>query len=142
LDGSLSILLTTPGNPPWMWLPIATNATMPNATMNIWPVVTQNVQLALYLPRGIDVPASLTSVVTGPQGYAEAFMYQLALRLCNPMARPIPQDLPDMAAAAYARMRRPNEEPPIMPVDAAVVPSFGDSSAFNILTGTTSGPSN
>lgn len=118
------------------------NATTTNGTMNIWPVVTQNVTLALYLDQGIDIPAALTTVVAGPQGYAEAFMYQLALRLCGPMARPIPQGLPEMAAAAYARMRRPNVEPPIMGLDAAVVPSFGDSGAFNILTGNTSGPSN
>jgi hypothetical protein len=96
----------------------------------------------LYLPRGIDIPAALTTSVIGPQGYAEAFMYQLALRLCTPMARPIPQGLPDMAAAAYARMRRPNIEPGLLGVDSALVPSFGDSGAFNILTGTTAGPSN
>ena len=117
-------------------------ATMPNGTMVIWPVVSQNVSLVLYLPRGIDVPASLTTVVSGPQGYAEAFMYQLALRLCGPMSKPVPDYLQGEAAAAYARMRRPNEVPPIMGVDQALVPSFSDSGSFNILTGTNSGPSN
>lgn len=117
------------------------NATTPNGTMNLWPVVNQGVTLALYLDQGIDVPATLTTVVAGPQGYAEAFMYQLALRLCGPMARPIPDGLPEMAAAAYARCRRPNVEPGIMGVDQAVLPGFGESGAFNVLTGTTTGSS-
>lgn len=116
------------------------NATWPNATFFIWPQVTQNVGLVLYLDRGVDVPPTLNSAVTGPQGYAEAFMYQLALRLCTPMARPIPDGLPQMASAAYARMRRPNEEPGLLGMDAALTPVNGG--AFNILTGTTTGSSN
>ncbi len=115
------------------------NATMPNATMFIWPQVTQNVVLAIYLPQGINEPALLTSNVTGPQGYAEAFMYQLALRLCTPMARPIPDGLPEMASAAFARMKRPNIEPGLLSVDQALVPMGG--SGFNILTGQTSASS-
>ncbi len=116
------------------------NATMPYGTMFVWPTVSQTVVLALYLNHGIDVPAALTSSVTGPPGYAEAFMYQLALRLCGPMARPVPEGLPQMAAAAYGRMRKPNVEPGIMGVDAALMPING--SGFNILTGQTSGSSN
>lgn len=116
------------------------NATMPNATIFVWPQVTQSVGLVIYLDQGIDVPAALNTSVTGPQGYAEAFMYQLALRLCGPMARPIPDGLPEMAAAAYARMERPNIEPGLLGVDAALSPMGG--SGFNILTGQTSGSSN
>ncbi len=115
-------------------------ATMPNATVFVWPQVTQNVVLSIYLEQGIDVPATLTSSVTGPQGYAEAFMYQLALRLCGPMARPIPQGLPEMAAAAYARMCRPNVDPGLLGVDAALSPNVGG--GFNVLTGTFTGSSN
>ncbi len=116
------------------------NATTTNGTMFVWPTVSQSVTLALYLPRGIDIPSTLSTNVTGPQGYAEAFHYQLALRLCNPMSRPMPSGLPEMAAAAYARMERPNVEPAQMAIDAALVPSFAN--GFNILTGTNTGPSN
>jgi hypothetical protein len=112
---------------------------VPNGTVFVWPTVNQIVQLAIYSPRGVDVPATLTTNVTGPQGYAEAFLYQLALRLCGPMARPIPEALPQMAEAAFARMVRPNVQPTQLGVDAALVPSFGG--AFNVLTGTTGGPS-
>ena len=116
------------------------NATWPNVTVFVWPTVTQNVQLGVYLAAGVGVPATLTSAVTGPQGYAEAFMYQLAVRLCGPMARPIPAGLGELAASSYARCRRLNTEPGQLAVDAAVVPTFGG--GFNILTGTTSGSQN
>lgn len=110
------------------------NATMPNTTVFVWPTVTQNVGLLIYLYQGITEPALLTTSVTGPPGYAEAFMYQLALRLCGPMFRPVTDDLRQMAAASYARMKRPNEDVGQLAVDAALVPSAG--SGFNILTGT------
>lgn len=116
------------------------NATVPNATLFIWPQVTQTVTIVIYLEQGIGIPAALTSVVSGPQGYAEAFMYQLALRLCSPMAAAVPAGLPEMAAAAYARMQRPNIDPGLLGMDSALAPTGG--SGFNILTGQTSGSSN
>jgi hypothetical protein len=115
------------------------NATMPDATMFVWPTPTQNVQLYLYLPTAIGQPATLNSSVTGPPGYQEAFMYQLALRLCNPFGRKIPDALPKLATEAYARMKRPNTEPGLLAVDQALVPSYGG--AFNVLTGNMTGPS-
>ncbi len=118
------------------------NQTATNGTMNIWPVVSQDVVLALYLEHGISIPAAITTSVLGPQGYAEAFMYQLALRLCGPMMRPIPPALPTLAKEAYARMARPNVNPGLLSVDAALTPSSYGSSGFNILTGQTSGSSN
>ena len=128
---------TLPSSLPQMYY---LNATMPNASVAVWPQVTQNVALVIYVEQGIDIPATLTTVVSGPQGYAEAFMYQLALRLCTPMSRPVPPELPPMAAAAYARMRRPNVEPGLLGVDEALVPTYGG--AFNVLTGTSTGSSN
>ncbi len=142
MDDDQFMALSQKGLTSWLPQQFYYNATFtvaaPWGTMFVWPTVTQNVVLDLYLPRGIDVPAALTTQVGGPQGYAEGFMYQLALRLCGPMARPIPDGLPQMAAAAYARMRRPNVDPGIMGVDAALMPTTGG--AFNILTGQTSGP--
>lgn len=117
------------------------DATWPNATIHLWPQVTQTVSVVLYLRRGIGVPATLTTAVTGPQGYAEGFMYQLALRLCGPMSRPMPADLPAMAAAAYGRLKRPNVEVPLMALDAALT-AHGGGGGFNVLTGQTSGASN
>lgn len=116
------------------------NATVPLGTMFIWPTVTQDVDLAVYLQQGIDEPATLDTVVLGPPGYSEAFLYQLALRLCGPTGRPIPPQLPAMAASAFLRMQRPNADPGILGVDAALDPNLGN--AFNVLTGNWTGSSN
>jgi len=111
----------------------------PNATLFFWPQVTQDVDCALYYPHGVGSPATLFSDVIGPAGYQEAFMYQLAIRLCNPFGRTMPPSLPQMAAEAYARMKRPNTQPGLLGVDAALVPTFGG--AYNVLTDSYTGSS-
>lgn len=116
------------------------NATVPLGTMFIWPTVTQDVTLAVYLQLGMDEPATLDTVVVGPPGYSEAFLYQLAIRLCGPTGRPIPPQLPQMAASAFLRMQRPNADPGILGVDAALDPTYGG--AFNVLTGNWTGSGN
>lgn len=103
----------------------------------IWPTPTQDITLKIYYGMGTDEPAALDSELVGPAGYQEAFMYQLALRLCTPFGRPVPDLLPQMAVDAYQRIKRPNTHPPILGVDPALVPTFGG--AFNIQTGTWTG---
>lgn len=112
----------------------------PWGEMFIWPTVSQTVNIVLYLPRGVDVPASLATFVGGPQGYAEAFMYQLALRLCRPMARPVDPELALMVREVTANMKRQNVDPGLLGVDAALVPMSGG--GYNILADTTTGSSN
>lgn len=103
----------------------------PLADLIFWPVVNQDVDCALYYPHGVGVPATLGADVRGPAGYQEAFMYQLALRLCNPFGRPVPRLLKEMADEAYARIKRPNTAPGLLGVDQALVPTFGG--AYNVL---------
>ncbi len=101
------------------------NSTFPLGTLFFWPTVTQNVQLALYYDVAVAKPAALADTVEGPPGYFEAFLYGLALRLCNTFARPIPPGLMKLATDAFAIMRRPNVDPGLLGVDAALVPSSG-----------------
>lgn len=104
-------------------------------TLIFWPVVNQNVDIAIYTPEQIGVPASLNTVLTGPSGYAEAFMYQLALRLCSPFGvQPSPLTV-DLAAKAFAAMKRPNVQPGLLGVDAALTlqPMGG---RYNVITNT------
>ena len=115
------------------------NATMPNATVIVWPQVSQNVGVVVYVEQGIDIPATLTTVVSGPQGYAEAFMYQLALRLVTPWGHAVPPLLPGNAAEAFARMKRPNVMPGVMGVDSALVATSG---GYNVLNDSVTAPSN
>lgn len=111
----------------WFYSP-----TTPNGTLVFWPVVSQDVTIKLYYPLPNSEPATLQSDLIGPPGYQEAFLYQLALRLCTPFGRSIPEALPSMAAEALARMKRPNTSPGLLGVDAAVAPRGGG--GYNVLS--------
>lgn len=102
-----------------------------NGTLTFWPVISQSVTIAIYCNFGVSVPTTLDDDLVGPPGYQDAFMYSLAVRLCPPFGRSLPEGLPEMAAQAFARMQRPNLDPGLLGVDAALVPS--SVGGYNIL---------
>lgn len=112
-----------------------TSTTVARGTLFVWPTVSQDVTIALYTPTAIGVPATLGSTVYGPPGYAEAFMYQLALRLCAPFGVAVPPTLPEMAARAMRTMQRPNVRPGILAVDPVLTPSAG--AGYNVYSDST-----
>lgn len=107
-----------------------------------WPTVTQNVQIALYTPTAVDAPVTLNDILTGPPGYQEAFMYQLALRLMSPFAKKA-EDYPllvgpdGMAAKALATIKRVNVNPGQLSIDNALFPMPG--AGYNVLSDNFSG---
>ena len=101
-------------------------------TFYLYPQPSQSLTLRLYAPQAVSVPASLDTVLLGPAGYQEAFMYQLALRLCTPFSRPVPPALPQLSTEAWLRMKRPNLDPGLLGVDAALTPRRGG--GYNILS--------
>lgn len=101
-------------------------------TLTFWPQVSQNVSIALYTPQAIDVPATLDTVLTGPPGYAEAFMYNLADRLQKPFGQPPDPALAQKAARAFETITAPNVRPGVMGVDPAIVPGLG--AGYNVLS--------
>lgn len=103
-------------------------------TIFLWPQPNQQLTLYLYAPQAVDVPATIDDILLGPPGYQEAFMYQLAMRLCRPFGVPLTGDLQMLATEAYKRMKRPNIEPGLLGVDAALQPASGG--AYNVLTDT------
>lgn len=107
-------------------------------TLYLWPQPSGSLTINLYAPKAVATPSALTDVLYGPPGYQEAYHYQLALRLCQPFGRPIPPALPTLAQEAYLRLKRPNVQPGLMGVDAALTPSTGG--GYNILNDTTVAP--
>lgn len=101
-------------------------------TLFLWPQPSQSLTLYLYAPQAVGVPTATSDTLIGPPGYQEAFVYQLAIRLCNPFGRPMPPLLPGLAGDAFARMKRPNNTPGLLSVDQALVPSAGG--AYNVLS--------
>ena len=112
-----------------------TNLANAFGTLFVWPQVTQNVDMVLYTPEAVGVPATLNTDLIGPSGYQEAFMYQLALRLCTPFGVAPPPLLPGMAARAWTTMTRPNIEPGLLSIDPALVPGAG--SGYNVYSDVT-----
>lgn len=103
----------------------------------VWPKVSQNVSMVLYTPQAVGIPASLNTDLTGPPGYQNAFMYELAQRLMTPLgvkAEDVPM-LDVLAGRAWTTMTRPNISPGTLSIDAALVPNAG--AGYNILTDTT-----
>lgn len=108
-------------------------------TITLWPVPDQSLTLYLYAPVAVTVPVTIADILLGPAGYQDAFVYQLALRLLSPFGRSpeaVPM-LPGMAAEAFAKMKRPNNQPGLLGVDAALVPATGG--AYNVLSDQYSG---
>ncbi len=106
-----------------------------SGTLSLWPEVSQNVTIAIYTPQGIGVPTSLNTDLVGPQGYQDAFHYQLAKRLVTPFGMAMPEALPTLASEAWTTMTRPNITPGVLGIDAALVPSSG--AGYNVLSDTT-----
>lgn len=100
-----------------------------------WPTPDQDVTIALYTPEAVGVPAGLNTILLGPPGYAEAFLYQLEMRLVTPFGLTMPDALPGMAARAWTTMTRPNVRPGVLGVDPALVPNAG--AGYNIYSDTT-----
>ncbi len=108
-------------------------------TLFIWPLPTQAVKLYIYVKQGAGVPVLLTDTLQGPAGYAEAFMYQLALRLVTPFSKAL-NDLPllpQFARESLGRIKRANLQPGFLGVDAALAPSGGF--GYDILNDTSRG---
>ncbi len=108
-----------------------TSVTTSLGELFFWPTVTQDVDIAIYVPVAVGQPVALTSTVQGPPGYAEAFVYDLAYRLCTPYGRPTPPLLIQNRTEAMARMKRPNMQPGLMGVDPAL--TSGTSGGYNVL---------
>ena len=113
-----------------------TNLATATGTLTFWPQVSQNVQIAMYTPQAVGVPATVNTDIIGPPGYAEAFLYQLAKRLCSPFGVVPSQLLLDNERQATMTMKRPNVQPGILAVDPALRPMNG--CGYNILSDTQS----
>lgn len=112
-----------------------TNLTDAYGTLFLWPQVSQDVEIVIYSPQAVGVPATLNSVLIGPPGYSDAFHYQLAERLVAPTGAQMPPTLPQMAMRAWTTMTRPNITPGVLSVDACLTPQSG--AGYNILSDTT-----
>jgi len=108
-------------------------------TLILWPVPSQELTMYLYAPQAVGVPVDLDSILLGPPGYQEAFMYQLAIRMARPFGRAaVLPDLRADATRAFARMKSQNVDPGLLGMDGAA--TMGTVGGYNILSDNQSAP--
>jgi hypothetical protein len=110
-----------------------TSITSGLGTLTLWPVPSQDLKLYLYLDTAVQYDSlTLATDLKVPPGYQDGIHYDLAYRCCGPFGRPIPDGLPQLRMDALKVLKRPNEEPPLLSVDQALVPGYGG--AYNVLS--------
>lgn len=97
-------LKTQPGPwPKWLFY----NTGWPLATIYLWPVPTQGVQLHFWTDMLLQ-SVSLASVLQLPQGYYNYLQFALAELLCVDYGIPVPQDLRRLAAKFERKIKSNN----------------------------------
>lgn len=82
----------------------------PLRTLNFWPIPIQPLaKVRIYSWQPLGAPAALSTVITFPPGYAEAFRYNLAVRLGAEFGVPtIPPVVISTAIESLARVKTIN----------------------------------
>ncbi len=117
------------------------NPTFPFGEIVLWPKPNAAInQLVLYLDTVFTAFVDLTTVYDWPSlpGYAEMLQYQLDLRLAIPYARPVPDDIREMARKTMGLVKRSNNKLTDLPTDATLLTNW-PSGLYNIQSGVTQG---
>lgn len=81
----------------------------PNRMLSFWPIPTDSInKVRIYSWQPLTLAAALNTTVTFPPGYAEAFRYNLALRLAPEYGSPISPLVQQIAAESLAKVKTMN----------------------------------
>jgi hypothetical protein len=80
----------------------------PLRTLNFWPIPTDANNVRIYSWQALGAPADISSSVSFPPGYAEAFRYNLAVRLGAEFSAPVPPLVQEIAVSSFARVKSMN----------------------------------
>jgi hypothetical protein len=131
IDSMSAILITNPDNPievpinmytvdQWQSLPVKNvpgsfpivcydDGGFPLRTLSMWPIpVGQPVNLRIYAWQSLSVPATLQTNLAFPPGYAEAFRYNLAVRLAPEFDADLSPVVQAIAVESLARVKTMN----------------------------------
>lgn len=82
---------------------------VPLGRIYLWPIVNvADLELALYLPTAMTEFASGATDHDFAPGYADALVYNLAIRLAPEYGRPVPGEVMQLAADTLANIKRAN----------------------------------
>jgi hypothetical protein len=106
----------------------------PQRTLSLYPVPNAAKSLVLYTLRALTQIATLDTSVSLPDGYEDALVYNLALRLAPEYGKAVPDVVGMVATDSKAMIKRANEKPRYLRCDD--IPAGQDvRSGYNIFTG-------
>jgi len=85
------------------------NYTMPNITMQIWPIPTIDLLWHFVSLLELTQPAVLATVLSIPPGYRRFFKYQLAVELASEFGIEAPKTVQRIAASEMRAVKRMNK---------------------------------
>jgi hypothetical protein len=80
----------------------------PMRTLSVWPIPQQVNNLRVYADQSLSVPSTLQTLMSFPPGYAEAFRYNLAMRLAAEFAETPSPVVAGIALESLARLKTMN----------------------------------
>ena len=80
----------------------------PLRALSMWPIPTQANSVRIYSWQPLGMPSKLQTSIFFPPGYAEAFRYNLAVRLSPEFSRPVQQIVQALAIESLARLKTMN----------------------------------
>jgi len=108
-------------------------------TLNFFPICTAANPIRLEFWNSLTQPITLDTILAFPQGYWEATVIDLAVRLCPSFEKPVSQDLREQWNRAMRIIEANNEHPPRIDTNGGGMPDANRQNDcrpdFNFLTG-------
>lgn len=110
-------LITIKGQTGTIPLGLLIEQTEPDATITLWPIPTEAGTLVLYTLSTVQAFASLDATYQLPQGFAEAFRLELAIRMGPFFHLPVDEDIRAGLREVKGWIKRQNERIPDLGAD-------------------------
>lgn len=122
-------LKNTASQIPVKFYPVATN---PKYSITFWPVPADSASSAkIYSLKPLTTITDPSAAYVLPDGYELALLYDLKVLLCSSYSRPMPPELPAIAAKAVADIKRANIKTKLLRTDQG----FRSRRRYNIFSG-------
>jgi hypothetical protein len=109
------------------------NMTMPDATMYIYPVPTQAIEIHIMSVLELTQPPTLATSLVIPPGYLRAFRYNLAIEIASEFGIDPPQKVSRIADLAKRTIKRINNPNDIMSMPYSLIGRRKNN--FNVFSG-------
>ena len=91
----------------------------PNRTLSFWPIPNQANNVRIYSWQPLSSPATLQTTIAFPPGYAEAFRYNLSVRLAPEYGAVLRPEVASIAVDSLAKVKALNQ--PLLTLQSDIV---------------------